>query len=1255
MKQRQIVILLLLTLLAWNASARVARDTLHTGKRADFVENRGQWDERVLFRTQMADATLFVERDCFTIAVREHAPKDAHFHHAIGKKMHAYRMHFVGSTQAQITGNGRQETYSNYFIGNDSSRWASNVPHYDEVKYTDIYPGIDLRLYSAEHVLKYDFIVHPGANPSQIVMEYEGTEGLRLRNGDLLVRTSVNEVVEMSPYAYQEAYGKPQEVECAYRIKGNQVRFEVGNYDAEQTLIIDPTLIFSSYTGSTADNWGTTATYDSYKNAYTAGVVFATGYPVHLGAYEPFDPYFHGGTQGICDIGIFKFDATGSQCIFATYLGGSQCDIPHSMYVNSFDELLILGTTGSNNFPTTVGAYDRTFNGGSSLDYLSTSSLGYPNGSDLFVCRFSSDGTRLKASTYIGGSGNDGLNYTSDYNHCIYEGNGALYFNYGDGARGELITDDLNNVYVGSTTFSSNFPVTSGCLQRYSGGGQDGVVFKLDHNLKNLLWSTYLGGSGDDAVYSIDTDEEYNVVVCGGTTSNNFTTTSNAYQRLYGGGSADGFISKISYDGNQLMGSTYFGSTAYDQLYFVRCGKGGDIFVYGQTKASGSTWIYNANYNTPNSGMLLARLSGNLQGRIWTTVFGTADGKPNLSPTAFGVDPCNRVYAVGWGREFMPRMANWYSAGTSHMSITPNAYQDSTDGQDFYIMTLDGAASQLGYATYFGELHPNPENEYDDRHRGADHVDGGTSRFDRLGTLYQSVCASCFRSSAFPTTPGAWYDTNVSNNCVNALFCFNVSNDFPVAEFVRPPVGCAPYTVGFHNTGRGSSFRWDFGDGSTSTETNPFHTFDSAGTYLVRLIADLPGGCTDHDTMTLEVKVLGDTGRHFSQSSCSNNPLQIGINPMLGCSYHWIGGNVSDSTIANPYVTETGQYVVKIAANMGGCIESDTFDINFIQIVDTLIVNPTSCPNLQDGSACVSTSNTVGAVKYYWDGILSTDSCITGLNRGNHRLVVEDDQCRVERLFTIQAAPFPSLEKDVTNVICKECEGSIRVHASNGHGMPYTYLWNDGNTDTLRQHLCEGTYRLTYSDTNGCTYRDSTTINLSHSLDNLNAWADDTMIFAGLSTQLHVTPIAGASYLWSPATSLDNPTSTDPVASPEESTLYSVIVNDNNGCSDTLLVHLSCTRLGCGEEELFVPNVFTPNGDGTNDKLCFRYQYISEFHFSLYNRWGEEVFHTDNVNDCWDGRYKESDCPAGVYMYTCQYRCITGQSNEIKGDITLIR
>lgn len=1236
------LLLLFLALPLSNLQAR-QRDTLGTGSRIYFVQNLGQWDSPFLFKAEMNRAAFFAESDRFTFVIKS-TPSDetGHPHHH-GGPAHAYRVLFEGcNTHPTVSGQdiSPEEGYDNYFLGNQPHRWVTHVPHHKTILYQNLYPGIDMDVRVAQHALKNNFYISPGANPALITMRYEGIDKLYLSSGNLIIRTSVGEIVELSPYAYQDCDTGQCEVDVRFRVQGNRVSFLVGDYNPTLPLVIDPVLHFSTYTGSSADNWGTTATFDYKKCTYTSGLVFATGYPVSTGSY---DQSFNGNG----DIGIFKFDSTGSQRIFATYLGGSYADMPHSMIVNSFNELVIFGTTGSRDFPTTPQAYDTSFNGGTVLHYEGGDYVNYPNGSDIFVSRFSSDGTQLQASTYIGGSGNDGLNYRNYYSYLnIMCGNDSLYFNYGDGARGEIITDDLNNIYIGSTTFSYNFPVTVGSVNIYPPLNQNGVVLKLDYNLRNIIWSTYLGGDGDDAVYSIDVDSSYNVIVCGGTNSTNFPTSPGAYQSTYGGGTADGFITKISYTGDHIISSTYYGSEAYDQIYFVRTGKHDEVFIYGQTKATGNTMIYNANYNTPGAGNLLTRFHPDLTGRVWSTVFGTPLGHPNLSPTAFAADICNRVYAVGWGRDFVGSCVSDFAHGSCHgMETTPDAFQSTTDGQDFYILSIDNTASHLDYATFFGESYN------DDHHGGGDHVDGGTSRLDRRSTLYQSVCASCHGANAFPTTPNVWSDNNGSTLCNNAVFRFTVHTDFPVAECIVPPVGCAPYTVNFQNTGRGDSFQWDFGDGTTSTAANPTHTYTAAGNYTVRLIAFLQDGCKPSDTTHIKICVLNpNQGQHLLFQPCEGELTQIGHQPMLGCSYQWLSGSVSDSTVANPYVTQSGIYILRITSLDSSCSQTDTFEVRFNDIPATLEVHNPTCPGYADGYALAHVpQNLLGRVQLLWDG-QPGDTLLSSLSADGrqHLLTIIMGNCTNTHAFTIVDPPTLVYTIEADSILCgSDCDGWIRL----------TYGYPGGpTTDSLIENLCEGLHTVAFADSAGCPYSASTTIKRDTLLNHMSVWADSYEIFLSQSVGLHVTPLPGATYSWTDPSTLSQSFSPNPVATPNDSvTYYECTVVDSLGCSWRGGLSIHCTEVDCGAPNIFIPNTFSPNDDGINDRLTFKGKWVLEFHLAIYSRWGEKVYETNDINDSWDGRYNGNWCLPGVYSYYCRIKCEAGQQNLLKGDITLIR
>jgi hypothetical protein len=380
-------------------------------------------------------------------------------------------------------GIGVQQGAYNYFIGNDKSTWASNAHAFSAVVQEDLYPGVDLRFRRGGEVLKYDLIVAAGSDPGVVHFTYEGAGKMELRNGILVVKTSLGDMQEAVPLAYQMRDGREVPVECRYSLKGNEVGFNLGAYDPALELVIDPVLSFASYSGSTTDNFGYSATFDQQGFLYSGSSAFGQGYPTTTGAYDvTWNGGVGGGTTGT-DIALSKWDTTGHFLIWSTFLGGSGDDLPHSLIVNDANELIVLGTTGSANFPTTTGALQSAFGGGTAFSPQGIGTT-YPNGTDMIVSRLSASGAQLLASTYVGGSANDGINSAV-----------ALKYNYADEMRGEVEVTATGNILVASCTQSTNFPVTAGAYQMAIGGGtHDAVLFEFDPSLSTLVWSTYFGG-----------------------------------------------------------------------------------------------------------------------------------------------------------------------------------------------------------------------------------------------------------------------------------------------------------------------------------------------------------------------------------------------------------------------------------------------------------------------------------------------------------------------------------------------------------------------------------------------------------------------------------------------------------------------------------------------------------------------------------------------------------------------------------------
>ncbi|WP_201986843.1 DUF7948 domain-containing protein [Hymenobacter rubidus] len=769
-------------------SALLAQPAAHPGAAApslEFVENKGQWDAHARYAAALPGGRLFAEADGLTFALLANGgpaqlghgakrPKDPATEGPV--RGHAFTLRFdKAAATAVLTAETATAERRNYFLGADPKRWARDVRGFRQLRYAGLWPGVNARVYeSADQHLEYDFELAPGASAAAIALRHDGADALTLDPaGNLVIKTSVGTVTERAPLAWQtDAAGQHRPVACRYQLRGKTVHFALGKYDHARLLTIDPVVVFSTYTGSAADNWGFTATYDAAGNLYSGGIAFDAGYPTSPGAFQTT-------FAALIDIALIKYNTsvTGAAArVWATYLGGSSAEFPHSLVVNSQGELLVLGSSGSSDYPTTSGALQRTFGGGTT-----TSPLGYgapydcPNGSDLVITRLNATGTALVGSTYLGGSGNDGL-LPLDTNMAPDSSVQQLPHNYGDPFRGDILVDAADNVYIASHTTSSNFPMARGFSSSYHGGTSDGVVCKLAPNLTALTWGSYLGGSGADATYSIQLEPTTgDVYVAGGTTSANFPTSGGAYHTTRPG-NVDGFAARISASGTGLLRATYVGTAAYDQAYFLQLGSDGGVYLLGQTL--GQFPVTPGLYNTPNGTQFIQKLDANLGLSQLAMVFGstaavnTGPHLISLNPTAFLVDRCDRVYVCGWdgmvnGPNFPYLNYNGYTTG---LPITPDAAQPITDGSDFYLAQFSAGLTGLTYGTFYGNPNPNSEGE---------HVDGGTSRFDPRGIVYQAVC-SCFSATGFPIPSGAntYSTTNNANNgiyigCNNAAFVLN--------------------------------------------------------------------------------------------------------------------------------------------------------------------------------------------------------------------------------------------------------------------------------------------------------------------------------------------------------------------------------------------------------------------------------------------------------------------------------------------------
>ncbi len=1184
----------------------------------ELVENKGQWDDRVQFKGEMPSGDFYLHKNGFTV-VQFHTGDLERFmrrHHGLedlaGKsggvyglpgqidkskdpaqinsvRAHAYRVHFVNSNgNAEVVPDKMIDDNTNYFIGNDPSKWARKVRTFQAVTYRNIYPNIDVRYYSEGGRLKYDFIIHPGGDVNNILMRYEGADKLSIKNRELIIKTSVGDLKELYPYSYQFDNMKGRSpVNASYELVDSKtVRFRVGAYSKTSTLVIDPTLIFCSFTGSRVGQWGFTATPGPDGSLYSGGIVFGSGFPTNNGAFQE---SFQGGGK---DIGIFKFTPNGRNRAYATYIGGNGNEYPHSLICDPMGNLVVMGRSYSSNYPGTTELVDGGGNG------------------DIIVTKLNADGSNIIGSLRIGGSGQDGVNVADQQENSGAGVQSTMRF-YGDDSRSEVQLDAAGNIYVAAQTKSPRFPKTAGRFQPSPAGAQDGVVIKINPTCTSVIWASFLGGDGDDGAFVIGVRPSTNeIYVAGSTTSRNVAhSKAGAYQPTYQGGNADGFMARISNDGTQLINWTYMGTPAFDAIYGIQFDRNSIPYVMGVSE--GNWPVQNAAWSVPNSKQFIAKVEPDLSGFIYSTVYGSGASKPNISPVAFLVDRCENVYVSGWGGWIVPNGNSYNMAGTAGMPTTPDAIKSVTDNRDMYFIVIKKDASDLLYGTFFGQSGGEGE-----------HVDGGTSRYDEMGVIYQAICANCYGSqqgpitSPFPTTPGVWGPVNGTNGAECNLAVVKLAFNFAGVGsgpkvFINgayDTVGCVPFEAEFRDTIRNAKkYIWNFGDGSPEVESTDFsikHTYTDVGTYTIRLIAIDSTSCNISDTAYLTLQARDDEAlvdfsmRKVGGCDVLNYEFTNLSTPPAGRSFHdksfiWDFGDGTRvttglGTVTHPYDLP-GTYVVKlILADTGFCNSPDsvvrTFNIAANVVARIYLDTPGCAPYT---AQFYSTS--LGGHDFFWDfgdGTTSTEmnpqKFYSTTGQYTVKLVaVDTNTCNKtdSTTFTFWVHPKPFAEFYTTPVPPQNNTPTVFHNQSTG-GVRYKWYFGDG----------------------------------------------DSTITNSMDTVLHQYNETG--------------------------TFYAQLITYNEfGCTDTAEheVQSLITPL------LDVPNAFTPGRFGQNSTIKVHGFGIARMTWRIYNRWGQVVYESNNRKAGWDGTYKGQPQPMDVYAYTLDVEFTDGTRIRKTGDITLIR
>jgi hypothetical protein len=640
-----------------------------------FIRNDGQVDKKVKFYEKGSGrATFFTKEGVYLSLTNGQSSPTSH-----SSKSTLIRLTPLGANKnPKIVAEGLQEGQVNYFVGNDPKKWQTNISTHQAVVYQDIYPGIDLKFYGNNRQMEYDIVVKPGADPSKVKLGYEGIEGLRVTDaGDLEIKLKGGTIFQKKPIIYQEIEGKRVDVAGTFKIQPRTNRhaknfaygFEVSSYDKAHPLLIDPTLVYSTYLGGSGDDAGFAIAVDASGNAYVTGQNGSSNFPTAF----PLQATYGGGEH---DAFVAKINAAGNALIYSTYLGGSGEDVTFDIAVDGSGNAYVTGRTYSTNFPTANPF--QAANAGNA---------------DAFVTKLNAAGA-LVYSTYLGGSGGD-------------QGNG-------------IAVDASGNAYVTGAAASSDFPTVNPIQATFAGGCCEGDAFvaKLNAAGSALVYSTYLGGSGFDDGLDIAVDASGNAYVRGRTASSNFPTV-NPIQATFAGGFDDAFVTKLNAAGSALVYSTYLGGSGNEGFGGIAVDASGNAYVAGSTASS----------NFPTVNPIQATLAGSFD--VFVTKFNAAGSALVYSTYLGGSGEEGTGYVSGGVA--VDASGNAYVAGTTRSTNFPmvNPLQATLGGgQDAFVTKLNAAGSALLYSTYLGGSSSESATAIAVDASGNVYVTGGTTSSD---------------------------------------------------------------------------------------------------------------------------------------------------------------------------------------------------------------------------------------------------------------------------------------------------------------------------------------------------------------------------------------------------------------------------------------------------------------------------------------------------------------------------------------------
>jgi Beta-propeller repeat len=664
-----------------------------------FEPNYGQTDKRVKFVSRGNSYQLFLTQSEAVLVLSGEPVPGSRSKQRANRRVNepaVVRLQFIGANpEATPIGLYELPAISNYLIGKDASRWHTNIPQYQKVRYRGLYPGIDLIFYGNRHRLEFDFIVAPGADPKVVRLRFNGADRVaRDSEQGIVLNTGTGDVRLQKPVIFQVKNGVRKTISGDYRVTGQNVTFAIDPYDDQQTLVIDPVLEFSTYLGGRKDDYANAIAVDDFGYAYVTGTTLSSDFPVTPGAVQV-------NAKKRANAFVAKIDPASSNLIYTTYLGGGLDDRGLGIAVDRVGNVYIAGTTYSKDFPVAPGALQPFLRGNA----------------DIFVTKLDAMGAALIYSTYLGGSCRSGSMATD--------------------VPAGIHVDGEGNAYLAGYTSCRDFPTTPGAYQvGFGGGAIDAFVTKLDPTGSALVYSTYLGGKSYDYGNGIALDGDGNVYVTGATDSPDYPTTAGAFQAARAAGT-DAFVTKLNATGSALVYSTYLGGKmsgkkimgsslpGFDWAEAIAVDDIGNAYVTGETDSQDfpvTPGVVQPTYGGGSSDAFVAKLGADGT-MIYSTYLGgrSSGGISGEAGLGIAADSAGNAYVTG-------------HTNASDFPITTNAFQVSYRGKtDALVVKLNPDGSSLIYSSYLGG-------------KRADH--GYAVALDIFGNAY---VAGATNSKDFPT------------------------------------------------------------------------------------------------------------------------------------------------------------------------------------------------------------------------------------------------------------------------------------------------------------------------------------------------------------------------------------------------------------------------------------------------------------------------------------------------------------------------